>query len=310
MKMVASSSFRWRLRVLPASFLSATLAACTVVGSSAPIPDASVDTAQALIGAGGGTLSTPDGFATLTVPRGAVDHDVMFTVGPTAPPLPGAVGRAFEIGPAGTQFAAPATVSLRYTAGDLGDASSADLIVATVVAGQWQPLAPASPGGAAMAVSGATGHLSPFVLVHAAALIVVDAGSCVADNSTVGSCASPARPLCSAAPGTVAFSCSNHSGGGYSANCCPPSEAGAPIDAGFPADAPANADAALDASFDAGDASTACTVDEMTAGTCAAPDQPLCSDLAGTLASSCVDNPVGPGFTALCCPAGDAGDGG
>jgi hypothetical protein len=288
------------------------VAACNVVRSSVPVPDASADTAQALIGPLGGSLSTPDGVASLRVPPGAVDHDVLFTIGPTSPPLPGVVGPAFEIGPAGTQFAAPATVSIQYTAAELDDASSADLLVATVAGGQWQRLAPAAPGGAAMTASGETSHLSPFAILHASTLATVDAGPCAADDSPVGSCASPVRTLCASAPGTVIFSCSDTSAGGYTAVCCPPAplDAGPPIDASPPLDAPAGTDAPADAPTDAGDASTGCTVDEMAAGTCAAPDQPLCSDLPGTVASSCVDNPGGAGFTVMCCPAPDGGDGG
>jgi hypothetical protein len=283
------------------------LVACAAVGSSPPVPDASADTAQSLIGAAGGSLSTPDGVATLKVPAGAVDHDVMFTIGPTAAPLAGAVGRAFEIGPAGTKFGAPATVSLRYSAADLGDASGSDLIVATVVAAEWQALSPATPGAAPMTVAGGTAHLSPFALAHASIIATADAGACAADNSSVGSCASPARPLCSRAPGTEVLSCSDNGDAGYSALCCPPADAGAPIDAGPPPDAIPGADATPDV-----DATTPCTADEMTTGTCAAPDQPLCADLPGTVAASCIDNPVGSGFTTVCCPAGDGGsrDGG
>jgi hypothetical protein len=286
------------------------LAACAVVSTSGPVPDASPDTAQAMIGAAGGTLSTPDGVLTLTIPRGAVDHDVLFTVGPTAPPLSGAVGSAFEIGPSGTKLATPATIAIRYTSDELADGSAADLLVATVAEGRWQPLLSGALDTGAMVASGTTGHLSPYALVHAALLVSPEAGSCAADDSAVASCAAPVHPLCSSAPGTVLVSCSNNSGGGYTASCCPAPEAGVPMDAESPAEVGV-ADALGDARYDATEAASACTSEEMTIGACATPAQPLCSDLSGSVVVSCTDNPAGSGFIAVCCPLlADAGDGG
>jgi hypothetical protein len=310
-----SNSRRWRRVAAAASSLCVALAACASPTSTGSIPDATADTAQKVIGAGGGTLSTPDGVLTLTVPSGAVDHDVLFTVGPTPPPLVGTVGGAFEVGPAGTRFAVPATVTIRYTTGELGDAAASDLLVATVVAGLWVPLSSDSVDGAARTASGQTPHLSPFALVTSAAVITPDAGGCVVDNGPVGNCSSPPHPLCSAAPGSVLYSCSNDGDAGYAALCCPPSEAGGPLDGSVLPDATGDGNVdgnAIEESpppTDASDAATACTTEEVPSGTCAAPDQPLCSDLSGTVAASCIDNPAGTGFTAVCCPSG-AGEGG
>ncbi len=298
----------WRLCALAASLGATAVSACSTVTSSPPVPDASANTAQAVIGASGGQLSTPDGVLTLVVPAGAVDHDVRFSVGPVPAPLPGAVGSAFEIGPGGTQFRTPATVTIRYAAGALVDASAADLLVATVTAGDWEALASAAIDAAAMTASGVTAHLSPFAVVHAAALTRPDAGGCTSDNASTGSCAAPARPLCSATPGTTLFSCSDVAGGGYAATCCPPLDAGAPVDATLPPSDGAAADAGEDAPQDALDAFAGCAVDEMTSGTCGAAGGGACADLPGTVVASCVDNPAGTGFTAVCCPPADAGD--
>jgi hypothetical protein len=272
------------------------------------VPDASANTAQAVIGAAGGQLSTPDGVLTIVVPPGAVDHDVRFSVGPTPAPLPGAVGPAFEIGPGGTQFRAPATVSIRYAADELVDASSTDLLVATVDAGAWEALAASASDPATMTLSGATAHLSPFAVVHAAALVRPDAGGCASDSASTGSCAAPARPLCSGAPGTALFSCSDATGGGYAAVCCPPIDAGAPLDATVPPIDGATADAIADGPLDAPDALAGCAVDEMISGTCTSTGAAACADLPGTFVASCIDNPAGTGFTAVCCPQADASD--
>jgi hypothetical protein len=309
-----STSRWWRRGAAATSPLWLALAACASPTSASPIPDATTDTAQKVIGAGGGTLSTPDGVLTLTVPGGAVDHDVLFTVGPTTPPLVGTVGGAFEVGPAGTRFAVPATVTIRYTTGELGDAAASDLLVATVVAGLWVPLSSDSVDGNAHAASGQTPHLSPFALVTSAAIITPDAGGCVADNAPTGSCSSPPHALCAAAPGSVLYSCSNDGDAGYAALCCPPVEAGGPVDGSSPLDATvdATADAVEEAPIEDGDAASACTTEENPNGSCAAPAQPLCADLSGTAPASCVDNPAGVGFTAVCCPTdgGDASEGG
>jgi hypothetical protein len=299
-----------RRAVAAVSPFGLAFAACTTPTPRGTIPDATADTAQAVIGTAGGTLSTPDGVLTLTVPRGAVDRDVLFTVGPTPAPLLGALGATFEVGPARTQFAVPATVSLRYTDGERGDAAASDLLVATVVAGLWQPLPAEHVDTAARSVSAQTPHLSPFALVTSAALVTPDAGGCAADNAPVGSCASPPRPLCAGAPGSVLYSCSDDGDGGYMALCCPPAEAGGPADGSVLPEATADAIEEGLPPTDAGDAANACTTEEVPSGTCAAPGLPLCSDLSGTAPGSCIDNPAGAGFTAVCCPIADAGEGG
>jgi hypothetical protein len=259
----------WRLGALAASLVCG-FAACTAVNNAGPVPPATPDTAQAVIGAGGGTLSTPDGVLTLSVPRGAVDHDVEFTVAPTAAPLPAAVGAAFEIGPSGTQFAVPATVAIRYSNDELGDATASDLLIATIAQGKWQPLSASAVDQGSMTVAGATPHLSPYALVRAAAVALSDAG--------------------------------------------PPAEGGTPGDAEPPADVAAAdtgaSDAPADAAREAAPDASGCTTEETTSGACAAPPQPLCSDLQATVAISCIDSPVGAGFMVVCCPVADGGDGG
>jgi hypothetical protein len=302
-----------RRTVAAASLLAPAVAACTTPTPTGTIPDATANTAQGVIGAAGGTLSTPDGVLTLAIPRGAVDRDVLFTVGPTPAPLVGAVGPVFEIGPAGTQFATAATVTIRYADGEQGDAAASDLLVATVVAGLWQPLSSEHVDPAARSVSAQTPHLSPFALVTSATLVTPDAGGCATDNAPIGSCASPPRPLCARAPGSVLYSCSDDADdAGYMALCCPPAEAGGPTDGSVLPEATPDGDATeeLPPPTDAGDAAAGCTTEEVPSGACAAPVQPLCSDLSGTAPVSCIDNPAGAGFTAVCCPVPDGGDAG
>jgi hypothetical protein len=296
--------------------IAVAASACSVVRSGA---NSSVETrpntAQATLGPAGGALSTPDALLTLIVPRAAVDHDVDFTVGPAAAPLPGAIGTTFEIGPLGTRFAVPARVSIRYTADALGDAATADLVVATVVAGKWQALEGGAVDTDASTVTGQTPHLSPFALANARALggsvspAGPDGGDCAADDSSSGTCANPARPFCADAPGTVLVACSDQPFGGYVARCCPPTSGEGSVDASPPPDA-SDAEASDVSSDsvapDAGDAGAVCVNDSAPTGTCSTPARPLCSAFPGSAVADCTNNPGGGGYAALCCPAVDA----
>jgi hypothetical protein len=303
---------------LSASTIALAASACTVVRSAASSSvETRPNTAQATLGPAGGALSTPDAVLTLIVPRAAVDHDIDFTVGPAAAPLPGAIGATFEIGPLGTRFAVPARVSIRYTAAALGDATTADLVVATVVAGKWQALEGGAVDPDASTATGQTPHLSPFALASTRALggsvsaAGQDGGDCAADDSSSGTCANPARPFCADAPGTVLVACSDQPFGGYVARCCPLASGEGSVDASLPSDASDAevSDASSDSvavAPDASDAGAVCVNDSAPTGTCSTPARPLCSAFPGSAVANCANNPGGGGYAALCCPAVDA----
>jgi hypothetical protein len=301
-------------RGLAAAVAAAALclgAACSATKAVVSALDAAPDTTQATVGPGGASLSTPDGVLALTIPAGALTEAVTVTLAPTTPPLPGAVGAAFEIGPAGTKLASPARVVIRYVTAELEAGSPDALVVATVVDGRWQPLAETSVQTATFTVSGETSHFSPYALVYADTLVTPEAGTCSSDDSMTGSCAAPPEPLCSDSPGAVLYACSDQPGGGYSATCCPPQDAGAAIDGAFSGDeGESDGPAVSEVSTDTEGASpSSCTADTSSAGTCARPSIPLCSDLPGTLPASCANDPSGDGYTAMCCrpDAGEAG---
>ena len=66
------------------------------------------------IGVAGGEIRSGDGVAVLTIPRGALTRPTLVTlVAAAALPLDAAqVGSGYEVQPAGTTFAVPATISL------------------------------------------------------------------------------------------------------------------------------------------------------------------------------------------------------
>src|SRR4029078_9600709 len=88
---------------------------------------------------------------------------------PAAAPAAGAVSTVYEIGPTGTQFAMPVTLTLHYDATALAGASESSLRVAAFAGGWWQLLPGAVVDTQARTVSGVTTHLSPYAIVTEAA---------------------------------------------------------------------------------------------------------------------------------------------
>lgn len=88
-------------------------------------PDAPPDPpvmAMMMIDEDGGSVTTPNGEAEITIPPESVDGDTMITIAAsTAPPPAGALGPVYQFGPAGLVFARPVTISLALPAG-LADA--------------------------------------------------------------------------------------------------------------------------------------------------------------------------------------------
>lgn len=85
--------------------------AATLVACGDPTPAVSPDAAPpGTIGAAGGTVSLAGG-PTITVPAGALDHDVVITINDTGGTPAGSVTTVYEFQPDGLTFAVPATVT-------------------------------------------------------------------------------------------------------------------------------------------------------------------------------------------------------
>ena len=110
-------------------------------------------------------MTTADGALKVAIPAGALAADMTVTVTPTSSPGGGAVGTVYEIGPSGTQFSAPVTLSLHYDPANLNGAAEGSLRVATFAAGTWQILAGAAVDTSAKIVTGTTTHLSLYGLI-------------------------------------------------------------------------------------------------------------------------------------------------
>jgi hypothetical protein len=115
------------------------LATCTssnraTSGSGSTMLEASART----IGASGGTVTSSDGALTLTVPAGALSNSVPITINVAASAPSGFLGKAYDIGPTGTQFLRPVGLAFQYDAA-FGDPGA--LSIATVNgSGAWVPL--------------------------------------------------------------------------------------------------------------------------------------------------------------------------
>jgi hypothetical protein len=75
------------------------------------------------IGAAGGSVTSPDGKITLTVPAGALSSNTSITIQPVENTAPNGVGASYDFLPNGQQFAKPITVTFHYSDDDLAGTS-------------------------------------------------------------------------------------------------------------------------------------------------------------------------------------------
>jgi hypothetical protein len=109
-------------------------------------------------------LATTDGAAKVNVPAGALTTSTVITITPATSSVPGAVGQVWEIGPTGTQFSVPVTLTLAYADSELGTMPATAFAVSTVVSDTWQPIAATVVNTSEHVISGQTTHLSPYAL--------------------------------------------------------------------------------------------------------------------------------------------------
>jgi len=117
------------------------------------------------IGPAGGTVTSSDGKLAMSIPSGALDGSVVFSVKAATAWPAGAVGQVYEVEPSGTRFSKPATIALSYAGLNLGAASAANLFVGTAVGSSWQSLGTAVNDAHAQTIASTTTHLSVFGLV-------------------------------------------------------------------------------------------------------------------------------------------------
>jgi Concanavalin A-like lectin/glucanases superfamily len=130
--------------------------------------------AVGVIGPSGGTFGI-DG-VTITVPPGALDHEISISIQPISPPVDGALGQAYEIEPSGTVFQQPAILTFPYTDDELDGASPEAFAVSTVTGDSWQNVSSPVTDPFAHTISGTIAHLSPYALAPYAGATTIPAG--------------------------------------------------------------------------------------------------------------------------------------
>lgn len=120
--------------------------------------------ARGSLGPSGGSVTSTDKQVTVTAAAGAVEATTTVTIQPVAAPPGGAVGHVYEIGPAGTTFQSPITLTFGYSPDTLNGVAPEQLRVATYSNGSWEPL-PSSLDSAARTVSAEVTHFSMWSLI-------------------------------------------------------------------------------------------------------------------------------------------------
>jgi uncharacterized protein YjdB len=145
-----------------------------------------------LIVPAGGSVSAVNGAVTLLVPAGAISQPTPITVDPAGSPPPDArlvAGAAFEFGPAGTAFAQPVALTLRYSPSGIGNGSPEfALKLYRVVGSAWQEVAGSTVDTEANTVSAPISGFSTYGVLgrHAVDRVTISVpGAPVSVGSTV-----------------------------------------------------------------------------------------------------------------------------
>jgi len=123
------------------------------------------------VGAAGGQVTAAGGAVQLQVPAGALSTGTALTVTPVAggpnPPAGGVIvsGTAWNLGPTGTSFAQPVTVTIRYEASAVGELDPAGFRLHRWTGSSWEPLASESVNPGTREVSGTTSTFSTFAIL-------------------------------------------------------------------------------------------------------------------------------------------------
>jgi len=153
--------------VVTAAGVGTTQVTATSGGKSA---SATIEVREgAMVGPAGGTVAADGGRLVITIPAGALAATVPISVAPMVnppgpPPAYGTSG--YELGPSGTSFAVPVTLTFRYQRTGL-DSLQMLLRVKRLTNGTWLPLDGSVTDGEAGTVSAPTSSFSHYYIAHA-----------------------------------------------------------------------------------------------------------------------------------------------
>ncbi|MBA4850995.1 hypothetical protein [Emticicia sp. BO119] len=123
-------------------------------------------TTSKIIGAQGGSISTPDGKLTLAFPAGALTKETNITIRPVENKAWGGVGTGYEFGPDGSEFAKPVTFTYKYNDKEMSGVSLDNMALAfqdqTKI---WQMTAPLTVNTSQKTITGAIRHFSWWSMI-------------------------------------------------------------------------------------------------------------------------------------------------
>ncbi|MGH7269603.1 MAG: hypothetical protein ACREJ3_04155, partial [Polyangiaceae bacterium] len=122
----------------------------------------------------------------ITIGAGALAMPTTITIAKGTSSVPGAIGQVWELGPSGTQFAKPVTITFSTANVDLGGFPATSVVASTVVGNAWHRLDQPTLDTTAQIMTGQTTHLSPYALATTATPLPPNGSNCPAFQPAAG----------------------------------------------------------------------------------------------------------------------------
>lgn len=117
------------------------------------------------VGTSGGVVTSSDGLLTVTIPAGALSSAKTITIQPITNEVSLGVGNGYRLGPEGTTFLQPATLTFKYNEGMLDNKPAATLWITTQnTDGSWSANIRSVVDETAKTVTAKTSHFSDWSL--------------------------------------------------------------------------------------------------------------------------------------------------
>src|SRR5581483_3682729 len=119
-----------------------------------------------MIGPSGGSKTSSDGRASVSIPAGALSQDSVISVTVASSSVSGNIGPVYDFGPSGTTFNQPVTISISYDESALpSGVTESDLRLGTVNNNRWEMVTGATVDTAANVVHGTATHFSTYGVI-------------------------------------------------------------------------------------------------------------------------------------------------
>ena len=154
--------------------IAALLTACGAGGGGGNTESNTTNQESTGIGPNGGTVTSSDGKAKVVIPAGALTETANITVATVSNQPSGNMGAAYEVGPDGTTFNQPVTISVTYDEASLpSGVKESDLKLGAVINNQWEALSNSTVDTATNVISGTTTHLSIYGILAVSSSVTV-----------------------------------------------------------------------------------------------------------------------------------------